>query len=181
MGALSPQFIGHDEYYQQEVDRVQTLGRFISAEDLPVFVEDFVANYDRKSELIAEGPEIYRLEASEKLVRFIVEQPEDNQKSEFFKRLHQKSFRLTFDSEIAEGSRTFYLSMSGTFQFVALSTNTASMEHTSILSPECSCVRLVLCLPANTYTFGSRDNPSGARAGCAPTYRHQSSFACSPR
>ena len=30
----SPQFIGHDEYYRQEVDRAQVLGRFIRAEDL---------------------------------------------------------------------------------------------------------------------------------------------------
>lgn len=101
----SPQFIGHDEYYRQEVDRVQTLGRFISGDDLQVFVEDFITHYDRKSELIAEEPGTYRLNASEKLLRFIVEQPEDNQKSEFCKRLYQKSSRLTFDSELAERSR----------------------------------------------------------------------------
>ena len=101
----SPQFIGHDEYYRQEVDRVQTLGRFISAEDLLVFVEDFIEHYDRQSELIEVEPGIFRLAASEKLLRFIVEQPEDNQKSEFCKRLYQKSSRLTFDSEIAERSK----------------------------------------------------------------------------
>jgi superfamily II DNA or RNA helicase len=101
----SPQFIGHDEYYRQEVDRVQTLGRFISGDDLQVFVEDFITHYDRKSELIAEEPGTYRLNASEKLLRFIVEQPEDSQKSEFCRRLYQKSCRLTFDSEIAERSR----------------------------------------------------------------------------
>ena len=80
-------FIGHDEYYRQEVDRVQTLGRFISGSDLQVFVEDFISHYDRKSELIAEEPGRYRLNASDKLVRFIVEQPEDDQKSEFCRRL----------------------------------------------------------------------------------------------
>jgi SNF2 family DNA or RNA helicase len=98
----SPQFIGHDEYYRQEVDRVQTLGRFISAEDLQVFVSDFIEHYDRKSELVEVEPGIFRLDASEKLLRFIVEQPEDDQKSEFCRRLYQKSFQLTFDSEIAE-------------------------------------------------------------------------------
>lgn len=101
----SPQFIGHDEYYRQEVDRVQTLGRFISGNDLQVFVEDFISHYDRKSELVAEEPGTYRLNASEKLLRFIVEQPEDSQKSEFCKRLFQKSSRLTFDSEVAERAR----------------------------------------------------------------------------
>jgi len=98
----SPQFIGHDEYYRQEVDRTQALGRFIRPEDLARFVEDFLAQYDRRSELAVEGPGIYCLEASEKLIQFVVSQPDDPQKSEFCSHLHRKSVRLTFDSEVAE-------------------------------------------------------------------------------
>jgi superfamily II DNA or RNA helicase len=98
----SPQFIGHDEYYRQEVDRAQVLGRFIRAEDLVVFVADFLAHYDRRSELVADGPGVYRLDASERLVQFVINQPEDSQKAEFCRGLHQKSLQMTFDSEIAE-------------------------------------------------------------------------------
>src|SRR5207247_7910839 len=50
----SPQFIGHDEYYTQEVDRTQLLGRFISAEDLVRFVADFLIHFDRRLALVSE-------------------------------------------------------------------------------------------------------------------------------
>lgn len=98
----SPQFIGHDEYYRQEVERAQVLGRFIRQEDLARFVKDFLAHYDRRSELLEESPGIYCLEASEKLVQLVVSQPDDPQKAEFCGRLHQKFLRLTFDSDAAE-------------------------------------------------------------------------------
>jgi len=98
----SPQFIGHDEYYRQEVDRAQVLGRFIRPEDLARFVTDFLSHYDRRSELTEDGPGVHRLEASEKLLQFVIGQPEDSQKAEFCRGLHQNSLQMTFDSEIAE-------------------------------------------------------------------------------
>jgi superfamily II DNA or RNA helicase len=98
----SPQFIGHDEYYRQEVDRAQELGRYIRPEDLARFVRDFLSHYDRRSELAEESPGIYRLEASEKLVQFVVRQPDDPQKSDFCGRLHRNCQRVTFDSDVAE-------------------------------------------------------------------------------
>ena len=103
----SPQFIGHDEYYRQEVDRAQLLGRFIRAEDLSVFVEDFLAQYDRRSELVPDGPGVYRLDASEKLLEFIISQPEDSLKAEFCRAIHRKRLQITFDSEIAERNKDF--------------------------------------------------------------------------
>jgi len=102
----SPQFIGHDEYYRQEVDRAQALGRFIRPEDLARFVTDFLAHYDRRSELIDDGLGVYRLEASDKLLQFVIGQPEDSQKAEFCRVLHQKSSRITFDSEVAEKDKS---------------------------------------------------------------------------
>jgi superfamily II DNA or RNA helicase len=102
----SPQFIGHDEYYKEEVDRAQALGRYIGPEDLARFVIDFLAHFDRRCELIEDGPSIYRLEASEKLLQFVIAQPEDNQKAEFCRRLHQKSLPVTFDSEAAEKDKS---------------------------------------------------------------------------
>ncbi len=98
----SPQFIGHDEYYRQEVDRAQALGRFIRPEDLAKFVKDSLSQYDRRSELAEESPGIFRLEASEKLVQLVASQPDDPQKGEFCGRLHRNTLRVTFDSDVAE-------------------------------------------------------------------------------
>jgi superfamily II DNA or RNA helicase len=102
----SPQFIGHDEYYRQEVDRAQVLGRFIRPEDLARFVADFLAHYDRRSELTDDGAGMYRLEASDKLLQFAIGRPEDTQKAEFCRGLNQKSLRVTFDSEVAEKDKS---------------------------------------------------------------------------
>ncbi|MGC4048330.1 MAG: helicase-related protein [Paludibaculum sp.] len=98
----SPQFIGHDEYYRQEVDRAQALGRFIRGDDLLVFVQDFLAQFDRASQLVAQGAGVYRVDAGEKLLQFIINTSEDAQKTEFCRRMHLKSLDITFDSEVAE-------------------------------------------------------------------------------
>jgi superfamily II DNA or RNA helicase len=101
----SPQFIGHDEYYRQEVDRAEKLGRFISAEDLVVFVTDFLRNFDRRSELVEESPGVFQLDGSDKLYQFILRQPEDSLKTEFLRLLHLKTLRATFDPDVAERNR----------------------------------------------------------------------------
>ncbi len=102
----SPQFIGHDEYYRQEVDRAQVMGRFIRPEDLARFVTDFLAHYDRRSELTEDGPGVHLLVASEKLLQFAISQPDDSQKADFCRGLHQDSLRITFDSEVAERDKS---------------------------------------------------------------------------
>jgi SNF2 family DNA or RNA helicase len=101
----SPQFIGHDEYYRQEVDRAERLGRFISAEDLEVFVSDFLRSFDQRSELTRESPGIYHLDGSEKLQQFVLRQPDDGAKVEFSRLMYMKSLRITFSAEIAEKDR----------------------------------------------------------------------------
>src|SRR5579872_7252515 len=79
------------------------LGRFIRPQDLARFVADFLAHFDQRSELIEEDePGVHRLDVSEKLLQFVIGQPEDSQKSEFCRKLHQKSLRITFDSAVAE-------------------------------------------------------------------------------
>jgi len=101
----SPQFIGHDEYYRQEVDRAEKLGRFISADDLVVFVKDFIRNFDRRSELVEESPGVYQFDGGDKLYQFILRQPEDSLKAEFCRLLYLKTLRVTFDPEVAEKNR----------------------------------------------------------------------------
>ncbi|MCS7026013.1 MAG: SNF2-related protein [Bryobacteraceae bacterium] len=98
----SPQFIGHDEYYQEEVQRVQALGRFIRPVDIAGLVEDFLSYFDKRSELKEQSPGIYHLKASEKLVKLLMSQPDDPQKGNFCARVGQNTVPLTFDSEIAE-------------------------------------------------------------------------------
>lgn len=102
----SPQFIGHDAYYREEVDRVQLLGRYISAQDLAIFTRDFLARFDRRCELNDEGGGVYRLESSEKLRTLLVSQPETPQKHAFLQALDRGGLRVTFDSDVAEKDRS---------------------------------------------------------------------------
>jgi len=56
--------------------------------------------------LAADGPGRYRLEASDKLLQFVIYLPEDGQKAEFCRGLHAESLRVTFDSEVAEKDKS---------------------------------------------------------------------------
>lgn len=105
----APQFIGHDEFYREEVERAQKLGRYIRPEDLATLVRDFLEQYDRKSELIEEGPNVYRLKGGDKLRSWIAALPNNDQKYLFLSDLDNQRLHLTFDSEAAErdGSVTF--------------------------------------------------------------------------
>ncbi len=99
----SAQFVGQDDYYVQEIGRVQELGRYISAMDLQVLVVDFLSKLDSRSDLIeTEVARIYTLKVSDRLLRFLHALPDDRQKFEFVRRAGIGEIRLTFDSEIAE-------------------------------------------------------------------------------
>jgi hypothetical protein len=87
------------------MDRAQKLGRFISAENRAVFVQDFVKSFDRASELLEESPGVYRLDGGDKLYQFILRQREDSLKAEFCRLLYMKTLRVTFDPEVAERNR----------------------------------------------------------------------------
>lgn len=99
----SAKFVGQDEFYLQEIRRADELGRFISADDLRVFVEEFLAKYDASSELKpATTPGVFRLKVSERLLRFIQGLPEEPPKPTFLQDAAMGRLRLTFDSSIAE-------------------------------------------------------------------------------
>ena len=101
----APQFIGHDEFYREEVDRVQKLGRYIRPEDLATLVQDFLEQYDKKSELTELEPGRYGLKAGEQLRKWIVSLPADDQKTRFLSALDNNRLVVTFDSELAERDR----------------------------------------------------------------------------
>ena len=99
----SAQFVGQDQYYIQEIERVTELGRFISAVDLRLFVEEFLSKFDSRSELVESGTEgVLRLAAGERLLAFLQRLPEDAQKFEFIRRATAGETPVTFDSEVAE-------------------------------------------------------------------------------
>ena len=104
----SPQFIGHDEYYSQEVERAGRLGRYIRAEDLYVFVRDFLAKFDKKTELVEQGGSVYSIEAGEKFHQFILRQPDHPAKVDISHALYSKRLRITFDPDLANADRTLH-------------------------------------------------------------------------
>jgi superfamily II DNA or RNA helicase len=99
----SLQFVGQDEFYTQEIGRVNDLGRFISAVDLRVFVEEFLSKVDSRSELADTDREgVLKLTAGDRLLGFLQKQPDDPQKFDFIRRAGAGEMTLTFDSEVAE-------------------------------------------------------------------------------
>jgi hypothetical protein len=102
----APQFIGYDEFYREEVDRAQKLGRYIRPEDLATLVQDFLKQFDKKSELIELEPGRYGLKAGDQLRKWLVSLPADDQKYRFLSALNNDRLLLTFNSELAEQDRT---------------------------------------------------------------------------
>jgi superfamily II DNA or RNA helicase len=101
--SASAQFVGQDQYYIQEIERISELGRFISAVDLRVFVEEFLAKYDSRSEIEQHEQEgLFVLSAGERLIGFLQQCPEDPQKFDFLRRACAGALHITFDSELAE-------------------------------------------------------------------------------
>jgi len=99
----SVQFVGQDEFYVREIDRVQELGRYISGEDLRVLVEEFLSKFDARSELHeTEIRGVHVLNVGERLLKFLQGLPDDPQRFEFVRKAGGGELRLTFDSEIAE-------------------------------------------------------------------------------
>jgi len=99
----SARFVGQDEFYLQEIKRVEELGRYISAADLQVLVEEFLTRYDARSALVRTAkPEVFVLRAGDRLLSFVRSLPEDPQKGEFMRRLSAGEVRLTFSSELEE-------------------------------------------------------------------------------
>ena len=162
----SPQFIGHDEYYRQEVDRAEKLGRFISADDLVVFVKDFIRNFDRRSELVEDSTGVYQLDGGDKLYQFILRQPEDSMKAEFCRLLYLKTLRVTFDPEVAEKNRQITFIHLRHFFIRAIVDEFRRNENQFH-----SVARVQLTasgtLPRGEYVYLLEGNdPGGARAGC---------------
>jgi hypothetical protein len=101
--SASAQFVGQDQYYIQEIERISELGRFISAVDLRLFVEEFLVKYDSRSDIEEdEGQGLVTLTSGERLLAFLQKCPEDLQKFDFMRRASVGPFQITFDSEVAE-------------------------------------------------------------------------------
>jgi hypothetical protein len=96
----SAPFIAQDAFYMEEIQEITALGRYISADDLLVFVREFLTRYDGRSSLVqSDDQKIYVLRVGDRLVRFVQDLPPDPQQFEFLRLAGAGDLRLTFDSD----------------------------------------------------------------------------------
>jgi hypothetical protein len=87
----------------EEIQKITALGRYISADDLVVFVREFLTRYDGRSSLVqSDDHKINLLRAGDRLLRFVQDLPPDPQQFEFLRLAGTGELRLTFDSDASE-------------------------------------------------------------------------------
>ena len=101
--ANSNRFIGADEFFSDEIGRIERKKRFISSSELHVFLSEFLARHfpDCKIDLVGTG--YWRLKVSDALAQFVRDNVPNDDPSwfEFFRRTSGGQLRFTFDSEVA--------------------------------------------------------------------------------
>jgi superfamily II DNA or RNA helicase len=105
--AKSARFLGHDEFFTDEMDRVLKRKRFISAEELIIFVHEFLSNQFPKCTFEKLDGSEYEFPISDDLEQFVVRQIADDDPTlfEFRRRCGKGPIRLTFDSDVALSNR----------------------------------------------------------------------------
>jgi ATP-dependent helicase HepA len=103
----SVRFLGHDEFFTEEMDRVLKKKRYISAEELQTFLLEFLAKHFPACLLESILDNQFELTVSDELEQFVARQiPSDDQTLlEFRRRCGRRAVRLTFDSDIALNDR----------------------------------------------------------------------------
>lgn len=103
----SAKFIGHDEFFLEEVDRIKKHKRYISPEELEVFLRDFLMKHLPKSLLEStEDEKIFEITINNDFIQFLRSKLPRNDValSRFLPRAHQKKLPITFDSDTAFGN-----------------------------------------------------------------------------
>ncbi len=102
----STRFIGHDEFFSDEIDRVLKRRRYVSGDELHTLIAHFFEKHYPLCSLVPDGNG-YELTVTPELERFVVEHVDDNdpQLFAFRRRCGNGAFRVTFDSERAERER----------------------------------------------------------------------------
>lgn len=111
--AESANLVGHDEYFSEQIDRVRRLGRFVTGEELRIFVEQFLqAKYPScalsptsdadRSNVNATGT-TFRMRVTESLREFVRKPLPRNDPAllRFLERTANGRLELTFDHEEA--------------------------------------------------------------------------------
>lgn len=107
MEKTSSKFIGHDQFFLDEMHRVQENKRYVSAEELITLIKDFlVHNYPKCSLEQAEEQDIWNLKLNTKLCNYIREKatPGHSHLTDFLSSFYaagSKGINVTFDSEKA--------------------------------------------------------------------------------
>jgi SNF2 family DNA or RNA helicase len=101
--ANSSRFIGADEFFNDEIGRIERKKRFISPSELQVFLSEFLARHFPDCRLEPVGAGYWRLKVSAALAQFVRSNVSNDDPSwfEFFRRTAAGQLRFTFDSDVA--------------------------------------------------------------------------------
>ncbi len=95
------QFIGTDQYFENEVESIRYRRRYVTGEQLKRFIVDFFKNHTPRTRLVYDGEtSIGRLYPDEKLKSFIT----DHHKSSYLARFlatNDQGVEVTFDAQVA--------------------------------------------------------------------------------
>ena len=114
MENTSSKFIGHDQFFLDEMARVQENRRYVSAEELITLIKDFLLrNYPKCSLEETEERDIWYLKLNAKLCNYIRERatPDHPHLIDFLSSFYAagpKGIKVTFDSEKALQQRTLH-------------------------------------------------------------------------
>jgi hypothetical protein len=110
----SGRFIGHDEYFTDEIQRITKLKRYLTAQELEVFLREFLERECPRCKLDPiDGGQYQRLTVDEKLQDIIRRSasPGDPLFHQFLVRCIRGELKVTFDSQVAsEDSEVEFLS-----------------------------------------------------------------------
>ena len=100
----SAKFIGHDEFFTDEIERIQKHKRFISPEELQIFLKEFLEKHHPKCVLRGDGKSpVFTLPINDQLIRFVRSyMPQDDIGfRQFIRKTAGKSLQVTFVAEEA--------------------------------------------------------------------------------
>ena len=102
--AQSVKFIGHDEFFNDEIERVKKHKRFITPEELQVFLEEFLEkHFPRCSLKISKRSSVFNFLVNDELIKFIrgYMQPDDLGFRQFIRKTVTNPIAITFNDQEA--------------------------------------------------------------------------------
>ena len=100
----SGRFIGHDEYFTEEIQRITTLKRYLTAQEIEVFLREFLERECPRCGLNPiDGGQYHRLTVDANLQEIVrrLASPRDPLFHQFLVRCTRGELKVTFDSQVA--------------------------------------------------------------------------------